>query len=172
MIGNASRATAAALFLALAGRAWAGENPPEVAGFERLKALAGEWVATEDGPMTRKGELAARYAVSAGGSAVVETVFPGSPHEMVTVYHLDGSDVVLTHYCMGNQPRMRARDAKAERLDFAYDGGTNIDPGRDRHMHSARLEFLGRDEIRSEWTQHAAGKVGLVVTSRLARKAR
>ena len=81
------------------------------AALERLKALAGEWVAAEDGEMAKKGDLVARYAVTAAGSAVVETVFPGSAHEMVTVYHADGPDLVLTHYCMeGNQPRMRARD--------------------------------------------------------------
>ena len=36
--------------------------------------------------------------------------FPGTGHAMTTVYHLDGRDLVLTHYCMGgNQPRMRAK---------------------------------------------------------------
>ncbi len=77
------------------------------AAFERFKALAGEWVAAEDGEMAKKGDLVARYAVTAGGSAVVETIFPGQAQEMVTVYHADGPDLVLTHYCMeGNQPRM------------------------------------------------------------------
>jgi hypothetical protein len=115
----------------------------------------------------------ARYAVTANGSAVVETIFPGSPHEMVTVYHADGPDLVLTHYCMeGNQPRMRARAPKGSRLEFAYDGGTNIDPARDRHMHSASFEFLGKDEIRSQWTELAEGKPVFVATSHLLRKAR
>src|SRR5262249_15189060 len=103
--------------------------PPSSPGLERFKSLAGAWVAAEDGPMSRKGDLVARYAVSAAGTAVVETVFPGRPQEMVTVYHADGADLVLTHYCMeGNQPRMRARETQGPRLDFAYDGGTNIDP--------------------------------------------
>jgi len=92
---------------------------------------------------------------------------------MVTVYHADGDDVVLTHYCMeGNQPRMRARAPKGSRLDFAFDGGTNIDPKRDRHMHSARLDLIGADEIQSEWTEHADGKTVLVVNSHLVRKTR
>ena len=47
--------------------------------------------------------------VTAGGSAVHETLFPGSAHEMVSVYHLDGADLVMTHFCaLGNQPRMKA----------------------------------------------------------------
>jgi hypothetical protein len=146
--------------------------PPASAALERFKALSGDWVAAEDGAMSRKGDLVARYAVTAGGTAVVETVFPGSAHEMVTVYHADGADLVLTHYCMeGNQPRMRARGTKGPRFDFAFDGGTNIDPQRDRHMHSAWLEFVGADEIRNEWTELAEGKPVLVVKSHLVRKA-
>jgi hypothetical protein len=146
---------------------------PVSAALARFKTLAGEWVAAQDNDMVKKGDLVARYAVTAAGSAVVETVFPGSQHEMVTVYHADGPDLVLTHYCMeGNQPRMRAKAAQGSRFDFAYDGGTNIDPSRDRHMHSAWLEFVGADEIRNEWTEHADGKPVLVVTSHLVRKPR
>src|SRR6184192_1200881 len=65
---------------------------PTSAALERFKTLAGDWVAAEDGDMVKKGDLVARYAVTASGSAVVETVFPGSEHEMVTVYHADGPD--------------------------------------------------------------------------------
>ena len=146
---------------------------PASAALESFKALAGEWVAAEDGEMSKKGDLVARYAVTASGSAVVETVFPGSPHEMVTVYHADGPDLVLTHYCMeGNQPRMRAKAPKGARFDFAYDGGTNIDPKRDRHMHSAWVSVLGTDEIQSEWTELAEGKPVLVAKMHLVRKGR
>ena len=149
MLGNGQRnAALGALVLAGVSAAASAQAPgkasqPVPAAFEKLKALDGEWVAAEDGEMSRKGDLVARYAVTAAGTAVVETVFPGSPYEMVTVYHPDGADLVLTHYCMeGNQPRMWARDAQGSRLAFAYDGGTNIDPKRDRHMHQAILEFL------------------------------
>jgi hypothetical protein len=146
---------------------------PASAALERLKALAGDWVAAEDGEMAQKGDLVARYAVTAAGSAVVETVFPGSAHEMVTVYHADGPDLVLTHYCMeGNQPRMRAKEPSGPRLDFAYDGGTNIDPRHDRHMSSASFEFLGADELRSTWTEVAEGQPVFVAKSHLTRKAR
>lgn len=66
----------------------------------------------------------------------------------------------------------RARDARGPRYDFASAGGANIDPRRDRHMHSAWLELVGADEIRNEWTEHADGKTVLVVKSHLVRKAR
>ncbi len=179
MLGNAQRGATLAVVVLSAGVALAPPSPASAGGklasvaFERFKALAGEWVAAEDGEMAKKGDLIARYAVTAAGSAVVETVFPGGPHEMVTVYHVDGPDLVLTHYCVeGNQPRMRAKDVAGSRFDFAYDGGTNIDPRRDRHMHSASLTLLGTDEIRSEWTELAEGKPVLVAKSHLVRKAR
>ena len=168
-----------AALAAFAGAALAAPAPPAAAAksasaaFEKFKALAGEWVAAEDGEMFRKGDLVARYAVTAAGTALVETVFPGSPQEMVTVYHADGPDLVLTHYCMeGNQPRMRARNASGPRFDFKFDGGGSIDPRRDRHMNSASLELLGDDEIRTVWTELFEAKPVFVAQSHLVRKAR
>jgi hypothetical protein len=159
----------------LAGAATVAAAPAAgaTAPLDRFKALAGEWVAAEDNEMVKKGELVSRYVVSAGGTAVVETVFPGSPHEMVTVYYVDGSDLALTHYCMeGNQPRMRAKKADGARVDFAFEGGANIDPARTRHMNSAWVEFVGADEIRNQWTEIADGKTVFVAKSHLVRKAR
>ena len=175
---NAPRFAILAVLVLSAGAAAAASAPAPApakatsAALEKFKNLAGEWVAAEDGDMVKKGDLVARYAVTASGSAVVETVFPGSEHEMVTVYHADGPDLVLTHYCMeGNQPRMRARGAQGSRFDFAYDGGTNIDPKRDRHMHSATFDLVGTDEIRSEWSELAEGKPVFVARMHLVRKA-
>ena len=179
MPGNAQRnASLAVLVLSVgAGLAATAAPPPSVrpasAALERFKALAGDWVAADDGEMVKKGDLVARYAVTAGGSAVVETVFPGQGHEMVTAYHAEGPDLVLTHYCTeGNQPRMRARNVQGSRFDFTFDGGANIDPKRDRHMHSASVELLGSDELRSVWTELAEGKPALVVNSHLVRSPR
>ena len=163
--------TSALLLLAaacLAGGATAGSNPT----FDRFKALTGDWIAAEDSEHVKKGDLVASYRLTGGGSAVVEDIFPGTPHQMTTVYHMDGDDVVLTHYCMGgNQPRMRAKATQNSRVAFAYDGGTNIDPGKTRHMHEASFEFVSADEIRSEWVQHADGKAGTSVKVHLVRKA-
>jgi hypothetical protein len=39
------------------------------------------------------------YRVTGAGSAVVETLFPGTPHEMVTVYHARKGVLCMTHYC-------------------------------------------------------------------------
>ena len=174
---NVPRSAVVVALVLAAGAAPAAPAPaparPTSAPLERFKTLAGEWVAAEDGDMVKKGDLVARYAVTASGTAVVETVFPGSEHEMVTVYHADGPDLVLTHFCMEvNQPRMRARGAQGSRFEFAYDGGTNIDPKRDRHMHSATFDLASANEIRSEWSELAEGKPVFVARMHLVRKAR
>ena len=61
---------------------------------------------------------------------------PGTDHEMVSVYHADGKDVVMTHYCaFGNQPKMKLDPAsKDNELKFVFAGGTNLDPAKDTHM--------------------------------------
>src|SRR5262245_17392727 len=64
--------------------------------FEKFKQLAGEWQGTGDGAHGK--DMKVKYQVTSGGSAVVETVFPGTDHEMVTVIHPDGDDLLLTHY--------------------------------------------------------------------------
>ncbi len=122
--------------------------PATHAGLERLKKMAGTWVAADkDGKPTDK--VVSVLRVTAGGSAVHETLFPGQPHEMLSVYHLDGADLVMTHYCvLGNQPRMKA-DAKspANQIVFRFAGGTNFDPKKDKHMHEATLTILDDDRL-------------------------
>jgi hypothetical protein len=87
--------------------------------------------------------------VTAGGSVVHETLFPGQPHEMVSVYTVDGPDLIMTHYCvLGNQPRMKA-DPKSppNQIVFQFAGGTNLDPKKDKHMHAATLTIVSDDLI-------------------------
>src|SRR6516162_4262898 len=83
-------------------------TPMAVQRFEALKKRAGDWVEVgKDGKPTDK--VVSSIRVTSAGSAVQETLFPGSDHEMVTMYHRDGADLILTHYCaLGNQPRLRA----------------------------------------------------------------
>jgi hypothetical protein len=143
---------------AVATLAAAQDARPGASAFESFKALSGEWIDV-DGAAGPKGAVLATYRLTGGGSAVVETLFPGARHEMTTIYHRDGNDMVLTHYCAGgNQPRMRARQVKANTVAFEFDGGTNFDPARDSHMHEATIEFVGKDEIRAEWRSWDKGQ--------------
>ena len=125
---------------------------------DKLKALEGDWI-DADGIFGTKGAVAITYRVTAAGHTVVETFPIKTPYEMVTVYHLDGNSVVLTHHCSGGtQPRMRSTGLKDNTLSFDFDGGTNIDPARTSHMHSAKIEFISADEIRGTWTNWSNGK--------------
>ena len=128
------------------------------AALEKLKALAGDWVEVEPklGPA---GGVASSYRVTGAGSAVVSTLAPGTPHEMVSVYHRDGNDLVMTHYCAAqNQPRVRAKTVTGNVIAMDYDGGTNLDPARDVHIHAVRIEILGPDELRETWIGWKDGK--------------
>ncbi len=135
---------------------------PTNAGLEKLKALVGTWVtADKDGKPTD--EVASVIKLTAGGSAIHETLFPGQPHEMVSIYTADGSDLVMTHYCMlGNQPRMKA-DPKsaANQIIFKFAGGSNLDAKKDKHMHGATLTIVDADHIEIEgegWENGAPAK--------------
>jgi hypothetical protein len=130
------------------------------AAFERLKELAGDWRIASPKDEAGKGKVAVRYRVTAGGTAVVETLFPGEDKEMVTVYHRDGDQLMLTHYCMaGNQPRMRCRPGDArDELVFEFAGGTNLDAAKDFHMHDYRVRFLDSDHLHADWQYYRDGK--------------
>ncbi len=136
--------------------------PRTNAGLEKMKKLAGTWVAADkDGKPTE--QVVSIIKVTAGGSIVHETLFPGQPHEMVSIYMADGPDLVMTHYCvLGNQPRMKA-DPKSppNQIVFRFAGGTNLDPAKDKHMHEGTLTILGDDRIEingSGWENGAPAK--------------
>ena len=104
-----------------------GKLPPPAtnAGFEKMKKLVGTWLAADkDGKATD--QVVSVIKVTAGGSALHETLFPGQPHEMVSVYTADGPDLIMTHYCvLGNQPRMKANPkSPANQIVFEFAGGT------------------------------------------------
>jgi hypothetical protein len=138
------------------------EKPPTAAphaGLEKMKKLAGTWVmADKDGKPTE--QIVSVVKVTSGGSCVQETLFPGGPMEMVSMYHRDGADLVMTHFCaLGNQPRMKA-DPKspANQLCFKFVGGANINPEKDMHMHEGTITFVDDDHIEFSGVCWAGGK--------------
>lgn len=148
--------------------------------FEQLKSLAGTW----HGPrQSSNEELQAEaealpptiheFRVSAAGTVVMETMGPGTDHEMINMYHLDGNDLVLTHYCAGgNQPTMRLNRDKstADHLVFDFTGGTNLDPAVDQHIHAARITMVDADTLDSTWIGWAEGEAAGEMTFHLNRK--
>jgi hypothetical protein len=140
------------------GPAPAATTPDHKAAFERLKGLAGTWSGhhtNPDGP-----ELTVEYRLTAGGSALMERLFAGSPHEMLSVYYLDAGELVLTHYCaMANQPRMKlVAGGREGELRFDFVGGTNLDVATSTHIHGGRIAILGPDRFDADWFVWSGGK--------------
>ncbi|HJT17065.1 MAG TPA: hypothetical protein VJ853_06750 [Thermoanaerobaculia bacterium] len=142
----------AAMLLLAAFTARAGA-PNAADAFDRMKALEGNWNG-------RLGDMSfvVNYHVTGGGSTLVETLFPGTPHEMMTVYTLDTGVLEATHYCdSGNQPAMRYNAAKstADKLVFDFVGVRG--PTAHGYMHDVEFHLTGRDSLQSKWNGVPAG---------------
>jgi hypothetical protein len=165
----------AAFLVALTARATAADKASTAGAprFEAIKALAGDWVEIgKDGKPTDK--IVTSFRVTAAGSAVQETFFPGSDHEMITMYHRDGADLILTHYCtLGNQPRMKAEPGDdAKHIVFRFVDGTNLKPNEDQYMNHAEFTIESKDRLKTHWIACKEGKACHDVTFDLARKPR
>ena len=129
------------------------------AAFAQLKGLAGTWSGPIGSPTGPKGNI--KYEVISGGSVVMEVLFPGEPHEMRSMYHLDKGELIMTHYCSGGtQPHMRLSKTAStpSKLVFDFDGGTNFDPAKDSFIHNGEIEFLPDGRLQASWTAFANGK--------------
>lgn len=131
---------------------------PATKAFDRLKSLAGNW-------QGKGGEMECRltYEVVANGSCVMETCeMSGHPEgKMITMYHMDGDHLMLTHYCMArNQPRMRATEFSGDgkSVTFTFIDGTNLASRDVGHMDKAVVTFTDADNFTSRWTWYANGK--------------
>ena len=122
------------------------------AGFERMQSLEGTWVGTmPDGKAVH-----ISYKVISAGSAVMESM----DHDgMVTIYHMNGDTLMLTHYCSaGNQPRMRLVSSTRDALAFEMFDATNLASPNDPHMTALVLTWKDKDHITADWTMSKEGK--------------
>lgn len=127
------------------------------AEFARIKSLAGKW----EGSTTTEGKtepVTIEYKVTSGGNVVLETLMPGTPHEMISVYQDDaGGKLKMTHYCMlPNTPvlNLKSSDNKSIVLDLAADSGIAAD---ERHMHGLTLTQSDADHLTQSWTCYESG---------------
>jgi len=125
--------------------------------FDKLRTLVGNW----EGKASDGMPVQVAFRETSGGSALLsEITRPEGGHEyMVTMFHLDGARLLMTHYCgVGNQPRMvgsMSPDGKA--LTFNFLDATNVLPSQPGHMehltvtivdpnhHTEAWEFAGQD---------------------------
>jgi hypothetical protein len=97
----------------------------------QLRTLAGNWEGTFEwtGARSGNGAMKASYYTTGNGSAVVENLVMESAPVMTSVYHLDGGDLRMTHFCAAqNQPRLKARQIDLAKgiIDFDFVDITNL----------------------------------------------
>jgi len=146
------------LSLVLADHGKAPEPPPNVSSPElnRIKSLAGRWSSTTSMFGKKDEQVFTEYSVTAGGSAVLERIFPGTPNEMVSVYYDDDKGkLAMTHYCiMRNRPHFKL--AKSDKDEIKMDV-TKIEGLKSKHdpsMGAITLHFDDKDHF----TSTCAGK--------------
>jgi hypothetical protein len=122
--------------------------------FDSIKALEGTW--TKPGPDGKPADVV--FKTTANGSVVVETMFPGSQHEMINTYHMDNDRLLVTHYCaQGVQPRMQLVSTDNGVLKFEFIDATNIKPG-EGHMGGLEISVNG-EQMTEKWGFMKDGKV-------------
>jgi hypothetical protein len=122
--------------------------------FAKLKTLDGVW----EGKDPRGKDVKVSYRATSGGSALVSEIM--GEEDMITMFHLDGDRVLMTHYCgAGNQPRMKASaspDGKTITFDFV--DATNLPSPEDGHMHRVVMNLIDGNHHTEEWTFLDHGK--------------
>ena len=159
--------------LSAAGNAVGGDMVPQShrgsKELERMKTLAGAWEGVDTSCMTGQ-TVRVEYRVTGAGSAVVETLGPGTPQEMVTVYYDKAGALYMTHYCaIGNRPQMMLKGSTADTIDLDLAPGGEVAAEREMHMHSLKITFKGPDKIVQDWALFDGGQKKSVSTFTLTR---
>ncbi|HEY6146252.1 MAG TPA: hypothetical protein VIZ69_01085 [Thermoanaerobaculia bacterium] len=139
-------------------------DSPAAAILARIAGLAGDWAGTAEWSGARTGSYAlkARYYATGYGSAVVEDLIsPEGVPSMSSVYHLDGADLRMTHYCgTRNQPRLKASkiDVAGGAVDFAFVDATNLASQDAPHVTGLELRFGDEDHFTMTFLFEGGGK--------------
>ena len=134
--------------------------------FNRIKTLVGTWEGSSDMGMKGKPQkINIQYQLTSNNSAIVETLFPGTPHEMVSVYHDIKGKLSMKHYCaMGNQPLMELSSSDDNSIFLDFSANNILYPDKEPHMHSLSIVFENNDSIVQNWTYYN-GSEGKVIHS-------
>jgi hypothetical protein len=140
--------------------------------FEFLKTLAGDWDRASGGHEHGSSSRLVSFKVTAAGSSIIETYNAGEPSEMISVYHMDGNQLLLTHYCaLKNAPIMKfEKSDKPGEIKFGFHGGTNFDPKVDAHVHQGAFEIKDKNTVESNFVGFANGKPQPIGAAILKRK--
>jgi hypothetical protein len=127
-----------------------------------LRALEGTWRGTYNwtGARTDRGEMNAAYRVTGNGSALIEDLVQNDKPVMTTVYHLNGNELRMTHYCAaGNQPRLKARsiDLAKNVVRFDFVDITNAPSLDAPHVHGFTIHRVDANHLELEFLFLAKG---------------
>ena len=139
--------------------------------YKTLKSLGGDWVNVDHPDDLKQG---VRFRVTAAGSSVSATLYPGGPMEMMSLFHLDGKDkLVHTHYCaLQNQPTMLfVKSEQPNRMRFEFDHGMSMDVNKDLHTHHTEFRILEDGKVEVYINTWQNGKTSNIVTFTVQRKA-
>ena len=136
---------------------------PGLAALARLSRLSGYWKGSPEWTGARTGRYAmdASYSTTGNGSAVVETLIQDGVAVMTSVYHADGSDLRMTHYCGARkQPRLKASkiDAVGGAIDFAYVDATNLSSPDAPRVTGLQVRFGDADHLTLIFRFESAGR--------------
>ena len=134
-------------FIALCAGSALGQSDAHAA-FEKLKSLQGSWT----GKGSEGQSLQVSFRLTSNGSAIMSEI--ATPENMITMFHLDGDRLMMTHYCgAGNQPRMvgtLAPDGKT--LSFNFLDGTNMLNSQPGHMERLVVTMIDATHHSEEWS--------------------
>lgn len=116
---------------------------------DQFKSMVGTW----EGKSPTGDTSEVTYRLEAGGTTVMADMHMSS-EEMVSMYYVDGDQLLMTHFCpSNNQPRMKAvisSDLKTVTFDFL--DATNLAGPQAGHMHRAVFLFSDEGHYAEEWT--------------------
>lgn len=138
--------------------------------FEKMKELVGVWEGKAD--MGKGMEtIKATYELTSAGNVIIERLFAGQPHEMVTVYYDFKGRMGMTHYCsLGNQPHMELMNPGENSMMFVLSKkNPNLVSVKETHMHALTISFDSKDNITQTWTLYEKGKKKSDVVIKLTR---
>ncbi len=138
--------------------------------FDQLKSLSGSWSGTKNEANGKKSPVRVTYKTTAGGSALLETLFPQTKMEMISVYALQDKKIRMTHYCMmGNQPNMILDSSTANTLHFKYVKSPGICSCKDSYMGALTMTFKNKNHMNQEWVMFEKGEKKMTAVLELTR---
>ncbi len=116
---------------------------------QRIKSLAGRWTTVTSMFGKKNQRMYTEYKVTAGGSAVMERIFPGTPYEMVSMYYDDDhGKLAMTHYCiMRNRPTLKLASSTEDSITLHVDKVSGLKSKDDKSMGDLTLTFKDKNHI-------------------------